>query len=406
MAVELRVRRDMDTSRRDRFILGADAFLPHEHGTPSVGHRLPRVRVAFDEQIFAVQAYGGISRMFAELARQFTDEPELGVELLPLNAPIINRYVLDNPRLRAHLAVRDAGHEYRSLLRYFMRVQPRRGQDIVHNTFYLPHGLVQYPKAKRIVTVHDMIPERMPTTRRRLDFLTLKKHYVERADHIICVSEATKLDLLDIYDNVRAPISVVHHGVDPAFQPGRVKPEGLPREYVIFVGNRSSYKDASVLLEAFGRIASDFPDLTMLLVGGGPLTRHEVEQCRSLGIESRVEQRSLRDEDMPGAYGHARLCVFPSRYEGFGLPALEAMACGTPTVLAEATSLPEVGGDAALYFEVGNASHLAEQMRRVLESPAEHERLRQEGLARAAGFTWHRAAVETAAVYASTVAGH
>ena len=84
------------------------------------------MRVAFDEQIFAIQAYGGISRMFAELARQFTDDPALDVDLLPLSAPIINRYVLDNDRLKAHLAVWDAGHEYKSIGRYFMRVQPRR----------------------------------------------------------------------------------------------------------------------------------------------------------------------------------------------------------------------------------------------------------------------------------------
>ena len=356
-----------------------------------------------DEQIFAIQEFGGISRLFAELARQFTSEPDIGVELLPLNAPVINHYLLDNPELAARLAVRDAGHEYRSLMRYFMRVQPRRGQDIVHNTFYLPHGLVHYPNARRVVTVHDMIPERMPATRRRLDFLTLKRHYVRRADHIICVSEATKRDLLEIYDDIRAPISVVHHGVDPAFRPGLPKPPTLPERYIVFVGHRGGYKDAAVLLEAFGLIRADFPDIALLFVGGGPFTRPELDAARQHGIVDRIQQVSLPDEAMPAAYANADLCVFPSRFEGFGLPALEAMACGTPTILAEATSLPEVGGDAARYFAPGDASALAGQLRAILEDPAEHARLAQAGPQRAATFTWRRSAEETAAAYRSTL---
>lgn len=360
--------------------------------------------MAFDEQIFALQAYGGISRMFAELARQFIDDPDLGVELLPLNAPVINRYLLDNAQLKAHLAVRDAVHEYRSLLRYFMRVQPRRGLDIVHNTFYLPHGLAPYPRAKRIVTVHDMIPERMPETRRRLDFLTLKRHYVSRADHIICVSEATRADMLDVYGPIDAPISVVHHGVDPVFQPGLPKPASLPDHYIVFVGNRGGYKDADVLLQAFASVHDDFPDLTLLFIGGGSFTKDEQARLAGLNIKDRVQHLSLRDNEMPGAYGGAEVCVFPSRFEGFGLPALEAMACGTPTLLANSTSLPEVGGNAARYFIAGDPDDLAHQLADLLTNSEERASLRMAGIQRAAGFTWRRAAEETLAVYRSTIA--
>lgn len=360
--------------------------------------------MAFDEQIFALQTYGGISRMFAELARQFIADPDLGVDLLPLNAPVINRYLLDNPQLKAHLAVRDADHEYRSLIRYFMRVQPRRGQDIVHNTFYLPHGLVQYPRAKRIVTVHDMIPERMPETRRRLDFLTLKRHYVSRADHIICVSEATRNDMLDVYGPIEAPISVVHHGVDPVFRPGLPKPASLPDDYIVFVGNRGSYKDADVLMQAFGAVRDDFPHLTLLFVGGGSFTKDEQERLAALGIQDHVQHISLRDNEMPGAYGNAEVCVFPSRFEGFGLPALEAMACGTPTLLANATSLPEVGGNAARYFIAGDPEDLAYQLTDLLTNSDARVSIRGAGIERAAGFTWRRAAEGTLAVYRSTAA--
>jgi glycosyltransferase involved in cell wall biosynthesis len=363
------------------------------------------VRVAYDEQIFAMQAYGGISRMFAELAAQFTADPELDVELLPLSAPIINRYVLDNPQLKARLAVWDGGHEYRALGRYFLRVQPRRRMDIVHNTFYLPHGLAGYPGAKRVVTVHDMIPEMMPQTRRRLDFLTLKKRYVRTADHVICVSESTRNHMLETYGPITAPISVVHHGVDPKFRPDSAPLPQLPDRYVLFVGNRGQYKDAAVLISAFAVAARHIPDLHLLFVGGGAFTHVEQRSLHDLGIAGRTTQVSLPDDAMAAAYGNALMCVFPSRFEGFGLPALEAMACGTPTVLARGTSLPEVGGTAAAYFEPGNADELAAVMESLIEGESLRDAHRDAGIIRAKEFSWRRSAEETAAVYRQVLDG-
>ncbi|MBI1352137.1 MAG: glycosyltransferase [Actinomycetales bacterium] len=361
------------------------------------------MKVAFDEQIFALQAYGGISRMFAELAKQFYADPGLDVELLPLNAPVINRYILDDELVRTRMAVRDAGHEYRSLLRYITRIQPRPGNDIVHNTFYLPHGLAAYPGAKRVVTVHDMIPELMPKTRRRLDFLTLKKRYVSNADHVICVSEATRSDLLEVYGPIEAPISVVHHGVDPMFRPDRDPHPELPARYILFVGNRSQYKDADVLMRAFAQAARHERDIVLLFVGGGPFSSEERRLLDRLGIAARTIQVSLADRLMPAAYSNALLCVFPSRFEGFGLPALEAMACGTPTVLARGTSLPEVGGTAAAYFEPGNAEELAVTMEKLLGDEKLRDDHRQAGIERAALFTWQKSALETAGVYRATL---
>jgi glycosyltransferase involved in cell wall biosynthesis len=361
------------------------------------------VQLAFDEQIFAIQAYGGISRMFSELARQYVQDPSLGVELEPLRAPIVNRYILDSPEVTAALQVQEAGSTYQALARYFTRRRPSVHVDVVHNTFYLPHGLAGYPKAKRVVTIHDMIPERMPKTRRRLDFITRKHRYVELADHVICVSAATRDDLLRTYPSVTAPITVVHHGVDPVFTPGAPRWADLPADYVLFVGNRSQYKDAAVLLRAFSTIARDYPDLTLLFIGGGRFTRAETALIRELALQPRVQQRTVPDAEMSAAYGNARMCVFPSRFEGFGLPALEAMACGTPTVLARATSLPEVGGEAAAYFEPGHAAELATIMRSILDDVHEAARLSAAGVARATQFSWGRSASETAAVYESTL---
>ncbi len=361
------------------------------------------MRLAFDEQIFAAQQYGGISRLFAELSKQFLREGSLEVELLPLDAPVVNRYLLDDPYLRDELKVSDAGSTMASLARYFVRMRPRTSVDVIHNTFYLPHGLAGYPKARRVVTVHDMIPELLPKSRRRLDFITLKKRYVMSADHVICVSEATRNDMLRVYGDIKAPISVVHHGVDPIFRPGDPRVPGLPDRYLLFVGNRGQYKDANVLLNAFATLRAKGEDAALVFTGGGAFTRAERAQHQELGVADRVMQVSLKDTAMSGAYGNALICVFPSRFEGFGLPALEAMACGTPALLAQGSSLPEVGGDAAKYFTPGDAKDLSASIEGLLSDEQERNRMKNAGISRAQGFTWGTAAARTAGIYQSLV---
>ena len=358
------------------------------------------MRVAFDEQIFAVQRFGGISRMFAELMSQFQKGAVPGIEVLPLNAPVINRYLLDDRELAADLNVWPARTEFTALARYAGRVSKTDRPDVLHNTFYLPRGITRSHGASRVVTVHDMIPELMPHTRRRLDWLTLKRRYVNAADHIICVSEATKQDLIKVYGLTSAPISVIHHGVDERFRPNAPRLDFLPERYVLFVGHRRAYKDADVLFRAFARISTSFPDLHLLCVGGDGLTQDEARSLQDMGIRERVSQRFLPDDQMASAYAHADIFVFPSHFEGFGLPALEAMACGTPTVLAAATSLPEVGGDAAQYFEPGDSRELAGILTDLLNDSHAQRQLRDKGFERARAFTWHRAASQTAEAYA------
>jgi len=271
--------------------------------------------------------------------------------------------------------------------------------DILHNTFYLPHGLDGRHAGKRIVTIHDMIPELMPRTRRRLDFLTLKQRYVRSADQVICVSEATKQDMLKVYGLIEAPIHVIHHGVSNRFQPGIPRVDFLPERYILFVGHRHQYKDAEVLFRAFAQIASRDLDVELLCVGGNGLSQSESSLLEELGVRERVSQRFLSDELMASAYANAEAFVFPSHFEGFGLPALEAMASGTPTILARATSLPEIGGDAALYFEPGAVDELATGITTILIDGDARRDLSARGLDRAQVFTWQRSAELTAKVY-------
>jgi len=347
------------------------------------------VRLALDEQIFAVQAYGGISRDFVEQIRVMQRDTGLDVELTPIRAPIVNEFVLQDPRLVEELQVRRAGGPYGALTQYWSRRRRSELVDVVHNTFYLPRGLGDYPGAKRVATIHDMIPELMPKSRRKLDLLTRKASYVRASDHIICVSESTRADLLRVYPDIRVPVTIAYPGVSTEFTPLAPRLEGIPDPYLLHVGNRGGYKDGAALITAFLLIASSFPELTLLLVGGGPLTTQERKLIEQSGVDDhRIVQISLPDHLMPSAYAHASVTVFPSRYEGFGLPAVEAMACGSPLVLAQTSSLPEVGGEAAAYFTPGDERMLADVLFEILKDERQHSEMASQGLARAKAFTW------------------
>ena len=340
--------------------------------------------------------------MFSEVARQFVLGNPADVELAAFRTPIVNRYVLEDDALRSGLRARAARSPWTALAAYFSNLSRPSHTDVTHNTFYLPQGLYGRHSGKRIVTIHDMIPELMPQTRRRLDLLTLKQRYVRSADYVICVSESTKQDLIRVYGLIDAPIQVIHHGVSSHFHPGVKREDFLPAKYVLFVGHRHQYKDAEVLFRAFTLIAEDNPDIQLLCIGGNGLSKAEsslLEELGELGVRSRVSQRFLPDELMASAYANAEVFVFPSHFEGFGLPALEAMASGAPAILARATSLPEIGGDAAMYFEPGAVDDLADCLRHVLDDDSVREALVAKGLNRAQQFTWARAAERTAAVY-------
>jgi len=352
-----------------------------------------------DGQIFAVQEHGGISRMFAELADQFIQDPSLGVSLEPLLMVTQNHYLLSDPRLAEYLRVRPARWQHLTVARYLARPHRSTSADVVHSTFYLTRALRDFPDRPHVVTVHDMIPELLPESRRRADRITDKRRYVDQAAHIICVSESTKADLLCIFGDVQAPISVIPHGVNSRFARTDARIPGFPHEYLLYVGKRDGYKDVATLINAMSHLVDEFPELTLMLVGGGAFTAQERDRIARLGLSDRVMQRSVADIDMPAAYSGARAFVFPSRYEGFGLPVLEAMACGAPVILANSSALPEVGGDAAVLFDPGSTSELADAVSGVLRDSTAARDLSQRGLARAASFTWVKAAAATAQVY-------
>jgi glycosyltransferase involved in cell wall biosynthesis len=361
------------------------------------------VRVRFDDQAFTTQRRGGISRYFVELIRAFSQSPELGVQS-QLGWRWTRNAHAQEAGLGSPLRVPGGsrGHTLRWANRAFNFLQPRA--DITHHTYYRPGYLPRLSTLPIVVTVYDMTPELFPGLFPEGNPHLRKREYVGRATLVLCISESTRRDLLSIYGSVQAPTIVTHLGVSRCFAPGALRPSWCPDRYVLFLGSRGSYKDFRVAVESFAEMAPRQRATTLLAVGGGTFSPDEEALISRWGLRDRVIQRDAADTELPGVFGGASVFVFPSRYEGFGLPTLEAMACGTPTVLADSSSHPEVGGDAALYFPPGDSGGLAAQLSRLLSDDALRRDLCEKGIARAGRFTWQRTAEATADAYRMAVA--
>ena len=351
------------------------------------------MRVAFDEQIFLLQRRGGISRYFVELATALERVP--GIELIPPSGPVIAPLAADTwglPLVRSR-----AGRRLRLALAH-RHPRQAKGADLIHRTFYDPAWLRGNEQAPLVITVHDMIPELFPEHVPAGVHLA-KRDYVARADLILTNSEQTRSDLIHCYGTPSAPVVVTHLGVDQVFfEAERPAGSALPSRYLIYVGHRSGYKDFNLLLEALPALPAD---LCLVAVGGGPWSDQEVSRARELEVSQRISRVDMGDRDLARAYAGASALVITSRCEGFGLTVLEAMAAGTPVVAAAAGALPEVGGDAAHYFEAGDSAALATAVSSAIGNEADRRDLIYRGRIRAHQFTWARTAELTAAAYQS-----
>jgi glycosyltransferase involved in cell wall biosynthesis len=363
------------------------------------------VRIVIDYQIFSLQRHGGVSRYFHEVALRLAGMGDCEVHVLAWAH--INEYLRrDRPAIargRHVPAIRRTGALRRALndlltRRWFRQCVP----DIVHESYYSPRRLAPQ-RTKTVVSVFDMIHEKYPAMVPSKDPTARRKALaVERADHVVCISESTKLDLIEILGVDVAKISVVHLGCSPASGPAAAEAPLVADPYLLYVGNRGGYKNFDRLLHAFAVTPALHTQLRLVCFGGGPLRGHEEARLRELGLDRRsIVQVSGDDRDLANLYAHALALVYPSLYEGFGLPPLEAMALGCPVACSRTSSLPEVVGDAAEMFDPSDVASIAAAIEKVVLSSSRAAELRALGIERAKQFTWDRCARETHAVYRS-----
>jgi glycosyltransferase involved in cell wall biosynthesis len=264
---------------------------------------------------------------------------------------------------------------------------------------------------RSVITVHDLNFIHFP------EFLTpdSARYYgqihraVERADHIITDSHWTREDVLNYLGALPERVTTVHLAANSVYRPITDRREirqavmryGLPPDFIIFVGTLEPRKNVPTLLQAFRHLRDGGYDVHLALVGRkGWLYEEIFASLILLKLNDTVHfLEDIPNEDLARLYNAARCLALPSHYEGFGLPPLEAMACGTPVVVSDRASLPEVVGDAGLLVDPDNAEALSEALARVLDDSELRESLRKRGLVRAGEFSWARAAHETMAIY-------
>lgn len=293
----------------------------------------------------------------------------------------------------------------------FRRLLP--GAVLYHATEHLLMPLRGVPT---VLTVHDLIYRLFPRHHKRLNYWFLNAAmplFVARADHIVAISQATKRDLVQHYGIDPEKVTVIYEAAAPRFQPMSAAAVAaararyhLPEHFMLHVGTIEPRKNLARVLAALEQLRAEGLDLALVIVGGKGWLYDDffARLAESPARQAVVLPGYVPDEDLPAVYGAADLVVMASVYEGFGLPVLEGMACGTPVAASRMSSLPELGGDAALYFDPYDVPAMAAVIRRICRESGLAEMLRARGLAQAARFSWEQAADETMALYRRLIA--
>ena len=363
------------------------------------------MRIAFDHQAFVRQPFGGVSRYFCRLANELAKHGEHDLRvfaplhmnnyLRQLPQSIVDGVFLDRIPSFARPIVRGLNGLLSS--RSINRWQP----DVLHETYFQSRP-GSSPDIPRVVTVYDMIHEHFPGQFWTWDRTSAhKRRSVSRAEHVICISESTRRDLIDMFDVSPDKTSVVHLAYErfAETQAGHSRGTGMPEPFILYVGHRGGYKNFDRLLAAYAASSQVSGAVQLVCFGGGALSSAERARICELGLEGRVHCLSGDDSRLGEAYSLAEALVYPSLYEGFGLPPLEAMAHDCPVVCSDTSSLPEVVGDAGEYFAPMDIDSIRAALERVVGSAERRNELVVSGRRRLEHFSWQKCAQETLAVY-------
>jgi len=363
------------------------------------------MRVAFDYQAFTMQPYGGISRYFMHLVQEYLSFDEQVKIFAPIH---INAYLASLPsecvqgrRLNRYPAKTTRFFTMYNRLVSRSTIEQWR-PDILHETYYARHASSS-KKCPIVITVYDMIHELLHQEfPPRDNTACIKKIAIARADHVICISENTKKDLINLYEIPEHKISVVLLGFDQfanqahaaQSQPKNGKP------FLLYVGARGGYKNFAGFLKSVAASPSLKSDFDLLTFGGGKFKDAELSLIASLGFSSNQVRQISGDDTLLGSYyAMARAFVYPSLYEGFGIPPLEAMAHNCPVVSSNASSMLEVIGQAGEYFNPANTEEMQHAIESVVYSDRRVAELKALGTARLAHFSWAKCAEQTRSVY-------
>lgn len=283
---------------------------------------------------------------------------------------------------------------------YSLKIMRRGDFDVVHQTNFDPY-LFKAIKGKPVVTTyHDtnFVTEYNYNPR----MIRLQTESLRRSDAIIAISENTRRDMLKYFDLNPDKITVIHHGIEMPRIPAGLEARIVEEPYILYVGMRHLFKNFKNFVKGFGAIADKFPDVKVVCTRN-PFNKEEHELFAQLGITDRMQVVTADEITLNRLYRDALFFVFPSLYEGFGMPILEAMANGCPTAIADASCFPEIGGDASLYFNPEDTDSIADTLKTMIQDESLRRELTRKGLQRASKFSWQRCADSHYALYKSLI---
>ncbi|TGK79450.1 glycosyltransferase family 1 protein [Leptospira bourretii] len=395
------------------------------------------MKILFDHQIFFQNKYGGISKIFLEIMRRLKErklefdtavsieEYQAGIlkdpiSKIQINSPIFFsiftiyqwvRFVFRIFRqpIPDFLLKRESGIFKRSLRNQIHNIDIKVNKSLEKNqysifhptyfqSYYLPS--LESSKTKMVLTVYDCVHEIFPEYYGNSNFiLNNRKALCESASHIICISNTTKKDLLRIYKTIpEKKVSVIYLAGDLSGEPKTPLFFSIG-DYVLFVGNRADYKNFKLFLEAFDHLRKS-ENIHLVCAGGGSFSFSEKKWIREKKLDQFVHQIPFSSEAMlANLYRNAKVFVYPSLYEGFGIPLLEAMSVGCPVLCSDTEVFHEVAGDAAWYFDPKNVLDLESKLLHLLDSENDQKELSERGYIQAEKFSWNKCADEHIRIY-------
>lgn len=359
------------------------------------------MNILFDYQALYIQKYGGISRYVFEVANGLRKIDGVNIDvksLFSINHYFEKYYKKGSLKYYPKYTKKSVGY----LNKLYILGQNKQKYDIIHPTYYDPY-LINKFKGRLVITVHDMIHELFYSNQQwAKSTIENKKKCIYAADKIIAVSQCTKNDILKFYPDIpEDKIVVIYHGNSLKIGEMKNAKMHLPDNYILFMGNRSEYKNFFNYVRAVAPLIINNPNYYLVFGGGGNFTSDEIKLFKNENIFNNVIQLSYSDNQLHHVYSNAKCFVFPSIYEGFGIPILEAFGCKCPTVISKTSCFPEVAGDASEYFDPTNIVDMREKIESVVFNEEKRSLLISKGSQKLKDFSWEYAVQKTYELYRS-----
>jgi len=375
------------------------------------------MKILYDHQIFSIQKYGGISRYFTQIISNFPQHIQTEIAIKYSNNEYLKEFnsdILDFPFEKFLPGISFRGKH--RLFNYIEKIRnnpppeivnknlsiellKKQDFDIFHPTYYDDYFLEYIGNKPFVLTIHDMIHELFPEMIKEQGILIKKARLAEKAAHIIAVSEKTKQDIINIYNINADKISVIYHASSINKKINKAE-EKLPQNYLLYVGARSHYKNFMFFALSIKKLLIKRKNLKIVCTGTS-FSDEEINFLKEIGIEDYFTHLFIKDDEFFQVYKNAQALIFPSYYEGFGIPILEAFDSDCPVILSNSSCFEEIAGDAAIYFEPKNKTQLIESIEEIMDNPEIRAGLILKGKARLQKFSWSLAAKKTTEVYSN-----